>query len=112
MGHDMDETAKAEITERILKTVADLSPKATFRSMYGGTVIEMRAADPKTRVVGVFAYTKYVSVEFTKGIILDDPHKVLEGAGKVRRHIKLHSLNDIVTKDCRTLLKKALKSPV
>ena len=112
MGHDMDETAKAEITERILKTVADLSPKATFRSMYGGTVIEMRAADPKTRVVGVFACTKYVSVEFTKGIILDDPHKVLEGAGKVRRHIKLHSLRDIVTKDCLTLLKQALKSPV
>ena len=80
--------------------------------MYGGTVIEMRAADPKTRVAGVFAYTKYVSVEFTKGIILDDPHKVLEGAGKVRRHIKLHSLNDIVTKDCLTLLKQALKSPV
>ena len=62
----MDETAKAEITERILKIVADLSPKATFRPMYGGTVIEMRTADPETRVTGVFAYTKYVSLEFTK----------------------------------------------
>ena len=107
----MDETAKAEITERILKTVADLSPKATFRPMYGGTVIEMCTADPETRITGVFAYTKYVSVEFTKGIILDDPHKVLEGAGKVRRHIKLHSLNDIVTKDCPTFLKQVFKIP-
>jgi hypothetical protein len=62
----------------------------------------MRTADPKTRVAGVFAYTKYVSLEFTKGVMLDDPHKVLEGAGKVRRHIKLHSLNDIVAKDCLT----------
>ena len=108
----MDETAKAEITERILKIVADLSPKATFRSMYGGIVIELRTADPKTRVAGVFAYTKYVSLEFTKGVMLDDPHKVLEGAGKVRRHIKLHSLNDIVAKDCLTFLKQALKPPV
>ena len=80
--------------------------------MYGGTVIEMRTADPKTRVAGVFAYTKYVSVEFTNGVMLDDPHKVLEGAGKVRRHIKLHSLNDIVAKDCLTFLKQALKLPV
>jgi hypothetical protein len=108
----MDETVKAEITEHILKIVADLSPKATFRSMYGGTVIEMRTADPKTRVAGVFAYTKYVSLEFTKGVMLDDPHKVLKGAGKVRRHIKLHSLNDIVAKDCLTFLKQALKLPV
>jgi hypothetical protein len=44
--------------------------------------------------------------------MLDDPHKVLEGAGKVRRHIKLHSLNDIVAKDCLTFLKQALKPPV
>ena len=108
----MDETAKAEITERILKIVADLSPKAKFRSMYGGTVIEMRTADPKTRVAGVFAYTKYVSLEFTKGVMLDDPHKVIEGAGNVRRHIKLHNLNDIVAKDCLTFLKQALKPPV
>jgi hypothetical protein len=83
----MDETAKAEIRERILKIVADLSPKATFRPMYGGTVIEMCTADPETRITGVFAYTKYASLESTNGIILDDPHKVLEGAGKVRRHI-------------------------
>ena len=108
----MDETAKAKITERILKIVADLSPKATFRSMYGGIVIEMRTADPKTLVAGVFAYTKYVSLEFTKGVILDDPHKVLEGACKLRRQIKLHSLNDIVAKDCLTFLKQALKPTV
>ena len=101
----MDETAKAEITERILKIVADLSPKATFRSMCGGTVNEMRTADPKTRVAGVFAYTKYVSLEFNKGVMLDDPHKVIAGAGNVRRHIKLHNLNDIVAKDCLTFLK-------
>jgi hypothetical protein len=71
----------------------------------------MRTADPKTRVAGVFAYTKYVSLEFTKGVMLDDPHKVLEGAGKVRRHIKLHSLNDIVAKDCLTFLKASAQTP-
>ena len=107
----MDETAKAEIRERILKIVADLSPKATFRPMYGGTVIEMCTADPETRITGVFAYTKYVFLESTNGIILDDPHKVLEGSGKVRRHIKLHSLRDIVTKDCLTFLKQVFKIP-
>ena len=45
--------------------------------MYGGTVIGMRLSDPKSRVSGVFIYARYVSVEFTKGIFLDDPNQVL-----------------------------------
>ena len=87
--------------------VAQLAPKATYRSMYGGTVIEMRTSDPKSRVAGVFIYARYVSVEFTKGIFLDDPNQVLEGSGKVRRHIKLHSRGDIRAKQCQALLNKA-----
>jgi hypothetical protein len=47
---------------------------------------------------GVFAYTAHVSVEFGQGASIDDPFGFLEGAGKGRRHIKLHSAADIQSK--------------
>ena len=64
----MDETTKAVIAGHILEMVTQLAPKATYRSMYGGTVIEMRPSDPKSRVAGVFTFAKYVSIDFKKGI--------------------------------------------
>ena len=48
----MDETTKAAIAEHILEMVAQLAPKATYRSMYGGTVIEMRTSDPNKPCCG------------------------------------------------------------
>jgi len=60
----------------------------------------------------VFIYAKYVSVEFTKGIFLDDPNQVLESSGKVPRHIKLRGLDDIRAKQCQALLKQALTNAV
>lgn len=79
----------AEI-RRIVETVA---PDATAKVMYGGIVFERPAL-----FCGVFAYTHHVSVEFSRGCDLDDPHNVLEGKGKFRRHIKLHGWPDIAAK--------------
>jgi hypothetical protein len=67
---------------------------------------------PQSRVARVFASAQYVSLEFTKGIDLGDPNQMLEGASKVRRHIKLRSLGDFVAKDCQTFLVQALTDPV
>ncbi len=49
-------------------------------------------------ICGVFAYTEHVSIEFGRGCDLKDPHHVLEGSGKLRRHIKVHTLADIKAK--------------
>jgi hypothetical protein len=102
------ETAKKEIADRIIDAVAELAPDATFRSMYGGTVIEMQKDNPKSRIGGVFVYADYVSLEFTKGAFLDDPNRVLEGSGKMRRHIKLQSVDHILAKGCLTLFEQAI----
>ena len=53
---EMDQTTKAAIAEHILEMIAQLAPKVTYRSMYGGTVIDMRPSEPKSRVAGVFIY--------------------------------------------------------
>ena len=108
----MDASTKVEITSQILTTVAALTPKTTYRTIYGGSAIEMCKGDPKIRVAGVLANAAYVSLEFTKDINLVDPNQILKGPGKVRRHIKLRSLGDFVAKDCQTFLVQALTDPV
>lgn len=47
---------------------------------------------------GVFAYKDHVSVEFSQGARIKDSEAVLEGSGKVRRHIKLKAVSEIKTK--------------
>ncbi len=47
---------------------------------------------------GLFAYKAHVSLEFSHGALIDDPHELLEGAGKGRRHLKLANVADIDAK--------------
>ena len=42
-------------------------------------------------MAAVTPYSKWVTVAFLRGTKLDDPHGVLEGAGKTIRHVKLRS---------------------
>jgi len=61
---------------------------------YGGLIF---TADEKL-IAGIFAYKNHLSVEFSQGVDLPDPNKLLEGKGKQRRHIKLMQLDDIKNK--------------
>lgn len=63
---------------------------------------------------GVFSYTKHVSLEFGAGASLPDKCNVLEGEGKLRRHIKLSSTQDITGKhvlEYHVLVLKASAKP-
>lgn len=59
---------------------------------------------------GIFAYQQHVSVEFTNGTKIADPLGHLEGSGKFRRHIKLHSVADIEHKAVARYLPLALQA--
>ncbi|WP_066257401.1 DUF1801 domain-containing protein [Hydrogenophaga flava] len=76
----------SRLRELIQKTV----PGATDEVKYGGFLF---SAD--VPFCGVFAYSAHVSLEFGHGAAMPDPHKVLQGSGKLRRHIKLGSVDDI-----------------
>lgn len=52
----------------------------------------------ETHFCGVFAYAQHVNVEFGDGASLHDMYSVLEGKGKLRRHIKLGQLGDLKQK--------------
>ncbi len=82
-----------ELVQEVRKAVYSTVPKASECVMYGGFMFSTTA-----KFCGVFAYTEHVSIEFGRGCDLNDPHRVLEGSGKLRRHIKVHTLADIKAK--------------
>lgn len=85
--------ARHALVQSVRETIFAAIPTAAERIMYGGIMISAPAM-----FCGVFAYTGHVSVEFGRGCDLPDPHGVLEGKGKIRRHIKLQTPDDITTR--------------
>ncbi|WP_431151005.1 DUF1801 domain-containing protein [Acidovorax facilis] len=73
--------------------VLALGPDVREEVKYGGILFSAPAS-----FCGLFAYTQHVSLEFGDGAQLADEFKVLEGAGKQRRHIKLHTPEDLAAK--------------
>lgn len=104
----MNDATKAEIIGSLGEMVIASVPDANLRSMYGGTVIELETNNPKSRIGGFYAYAEYVSLEFASGAQFDDPSGVLEGTGRLRRHVKLRSADDIGTKACKRFLDQAV----
>ena len=70
-------------------------PSLTEEIKYGGLVF----LQEKELMSGIFIRNEHISIEFGQGSSLSDPNGVLEGKGKLRRHIKVRSLDDIATKN-------------
>ncbi|MGH1459711.1 MAG: DUF1801 domain-containing protein [Paracoccaceae bacterium] len=97
---------KAEIAQALSEIILDVMSDAAMLDKYGGIIVERIAGDPKTQCCGYFIYARHVSLEFTNGVLLPDPDNILEGAGKLRRHIKLTSRQDVQAKGCRHFLEQ------
>lgn len=93
------------IVDGVRATVRSVAPQAAERVMYGGLLFSA-----PEQFCGVFAYSAHVSVEFGKGAELEDPHRVLEGSGQFRRHIKLKTLGDIESKHLQHYIVQAHRS--
>ena len=91
-----------DLVQEVRKAVYSAVPRASECVMYGGFMFAATA-----KFCGVFAYTEHVSIEFGRGCDLEDPHRVLEGSGKLRRHIKVHTLADIKAKHVRAYITQA-----
>ena len=59
---------------------------------------------------GIFVCKQHVTVEFGHGAEMADPHGLLEGKGKGRRHLKLHTLEDVENKHLADYLRLAQKA--
>ncbi|MGR3713917.1 MAG: DUF1801 domain-containing protein [Shimia sp.] len=97
----------AEIVDALEQMIAEVSPELHGRGMYGGQVLEREAGVAATLVGGYFVYKTHVSFEFSHGAGFADPHGLLEGKGKARRHVKLRDVADIAGKDVAGFLAQA-----
>lgn len=84
--------------------IFEIHPSASEKLMYGGIVFFM----DNEMFGGIFAYKDHASIEFSKGYLMQDPNKRLEGKGKFRRHLKLQSEHDIQTKDIAYYVSQAV----
>ncbi len=81
---------KHAIISQLRELVIKLHPNVQEKIMYGGIMFQM----PEPRG-GVFASKNHISFEFSEGYKMSDPRKLLEGSGKLRRHLKIVSIEDI-----------------
>lgn len=97
--------ARFELVQALREIILGLDPSVSEEVKYGGLLFS--TGKP---VCGVFSYAKHVSLEFGAGASLPDEFNVLEGEGKLRRHIKLSSLQDISGKHIGEYLLLALNA--
>lgn len=93
------------LVESVRKLVKQTLPSVTEEVKYGGILFTSGV-----QFCGVFAYKQHVSVEFGSGAKIADTLGHLEGGGKGRRHIKLHSTKDIKAKELAHYLPLALEA--
>ncbi|AOY00034.1 DUF1801 domain-containing protein [Jeongeupia sp. USM3] len=78
------------IVQAVRHAVLAIGDDVTEQVKYGGILF----GSPQP-FCGVFAYANHVSIEFSHGASLPDEYGLLEGKGKMRRHLKLHGIDDI-----------------
>lgn len=78
------------IVARLRDMVLAAGPSIAEEVKYGGLLFSSGQS-----FCGVFPYKAHVTLEFSQGAALTDPHGFLSGDGKYRRHIKLESMQDI-----------------
>jgi hypothetical protein len=61
-------------------------------------------------IFSIVLYPRYVTLFFLQGVGLPDPERLLQGDGKMVRHIKLESPSDLDKPAIRKLMAVALKS--
>lgn len=53
-------------------------------------------------------YTKHMNLAFSKGTLLNDPHQLLKGTGKLMRHITIKDPRDYRNPKVKTLIQEAI----
>lgn len=96
------DTERHALVERVRQLIHTAGPRLREEVKYGGLLFSAGAP-----VCGLFSYEKHLSLEFSQGAALADRHRVLEGEGKFRRHIKLHKVGDLYKKNVREYLELA-----
>lgn len=97
---------QAEIIELIRELFNKSSQVLSEQIKYGGLVFLKSGS----LIGGIFPYKNHISIEFSNGADFSDPQKLLEGKGKRRRHLKIHTRQDIDLKKAILFIEQSLGS--
>jgi hypothetical protein len=95
-----------QLVSQLRALIRTTVPGATDEVKYGGFFFSADGVP----FCGVFVYSAHVLLEFGHGAAMPDPHHVLQGSGKLRRHIKLSSVNDIADQHVALYVPLALEA--
>jgi hypothetical protein len=96
-GEDFDKAVQAKVPPKyqpMLTTLRELmregAPESTEVVLYGSPAWKGQ------KVLAIISVSKtHLTFAFERGVDFDDPHGLLEGAGKRSRHIKLKTPEDL-----------------
>ena len=92
-----------ELDALILHTI----PHCSSIKKYGGTVYTVKPEAKEGQFVGLFVQAKTVQLSFSRGATLKDPQGLLQGSGKLRRHINLTTVDDVDRTQLTHLIQEA-----
>ena len=95
------------LADEIEAFIQDAIPKAETIKKYGGTLFTLKPDEKEGQLCGVFVQKKNVQISFSKGASLKDPESLLQGTGKLRRHINISSSEELNKRELKKLLKEA-----
>jgi len=107
---DITEPAMQPIARRLREIVSGVDPDYVEVVRLGDRAATY-GVGPKKMSEGysyILPYTKWVNLGFYKGAVLPDPDKIIEGTGKMLRHVKVRSELDAENPAIRELIKEAL----
>lgn len=93
-----------EIVDEIREVFINENAEIDEDIKYGGIVFNISGE----LVGGVFLYKQHLSIEFSNGAQFDDPEKLLEGKGKMRRHLKILEKGELKTKNASFYINQAV----
>ena len=98
-----------EIIARLDQIIRQSAPQVQTVPKYGGTLYTLRPDEKEGQFCGVFPYKDHVQLAFSQGIALADPQRLLNGTGKLRRHINFTSLDQIPPETLAAVLVEAAR---
>lgn len=115
-----------ETTLAIRKLFLIANPTLTEKIKYGGLTFHLPPnnnasknknetknqikRENETLCGGIFPYKTHITIEFTNGATFTDPHHLLLGNGKYRRHLKIHTPADIQKTHLKSFIHQAVNA--
>ena len=96
-----------ELARRLISLIDDLYPDAVV-SVDAGDIGFGSGRGYKGLVFVVSPHTQHVTLGLANGVDLPDPAGLMEGRGKVHRHVKIRQKSDLEPSELRALMRAAV----